>query len=323
MLKRIAKIPAGTFLVPMIISMLLISFFPGMYDVFGGTTQAAFQNGTSVVIGFLVFAAGTTLDFKKIGPLLKRHLPMVIFKLILSTLYILAFYWLFGLEGIWGINLLTFACVIYSLNPAVALAIHSEYGDQQFGAVYGIYGILGMSFTPLILLSVLTASGGGSAGIDWNPIISIFIPLIIGALLGNVDPDFADFFSPLIGKLLPFLGWNLGVGMNLMDAVSSGLSGLVMAGLFMVLMLPLILFDKYVTKVNDGVDGVAIWNVAGMSVANPAIIGAALPTAFANQVTSATAIVMMVCIITSLASPALAQKLSKESEVERLERELS
>ncbi|MDK6421401.1 2-keto-3-deoxygluconate permease, partial [Aerococcus urinae] len=95
------------------------------------------------------------------------------------------------------------------------------------------------------------------------------------------------------------------------------------AGLFMVLMLPLILFDKYVTKVNDGVDGVAIWNVAGMSVANPAIIGAALPAAFATQVTSATAIVMMVCIITSLASPALAQKMSKESEAERLERELS
>ncbi|AMB95117.1 2-keto-3-deoxygluconate permease [Aerococcus urinae] len=322
MLKRIAKIPAGTFLVPMIISMLLISFFPGMYDVFGGTTQSAFQQGTSAVIGFLVFAAGTTLDFKKIGPLLKRHLPMVVFKLLLSTLYILAFYWLFGVEGVLGINLLTFACVIYSLNPAVALAIHNEYGDQQFGAVYGIYGILGMSFTPLILLSVLTANGGG-AGIDWDPIISIFLPLIVGALLGNIDPDFADFFSPLIGKLLPFLGWNLGVGMNLMDAVSSGLSGLVMAGLFMVLMLPLILFDKYVTKVNDGVDGVAIWNVAGMSVANPAIIGAALPVAFATQVTSATAIVMMVCIITSLASPALAQKLSKESEAECLERELS
>ncbi len=322
MLKRIAKIPAGTFLVPMIISMLLISFFPGMYDVFGGTTQSAFQQGTSAVIGFLVFAAGTTLDFKKIGPLLKRHLPMVVFKLLLSTLYILAFYWLFGVEGVLGINLLTFACVIYSLNPAVALAIHNEYGDQQFGAVYGIYGILGMSFTPLILLSVLTANGGG-AGIDWDPIISIFLPLIVGALLGNIDLDFADFFSPLIGKLLPFLGWNLGVGMNLMDAVSSGLSGLVMAGLFMVLMLPLILFDKYVTKVNDGVDGVAIWNVAGMSVANPAIIGAALPVAFATQVTSATAIVMMVCIITSLASPALAQKLSKESEAECLERELS
>lgn len=322
MLKRIAKIPAGTFLVPMIISMLLISFFPGMYDVFGGTTQSAFQQGTSAVIGFLVFAAGTTLDFKKIGPLLKRHLPMVVFKLLLSTLYILAFYWLFGVEGVLGINLLTFACVIYSLNPAVALAIHNEYGDQQFGAVYGIYGILGMSFTPLILLSVLTANGGG-AGIDWDPIISILLPLIVGALLGNIDPDFADFFSPLIGKLLPFLGWNLGVGMNLMDAVSSGLSGLVMAGLFMVLMLPLILFDKYVTKVNDGVDGVAIWNVAGMSVANPAIIGAALPVAFATQVTSATAIVMMVCIITSLASPALAQKLSKESEAECLERELS
>lgn len=310
MLKKINQIPAGTFLIPMIISMLLISFFPGMYDVFGGTTQATFQQGTGAIIGLLVFAAGTTLDIKQLGPLFKRHLPMIIFKLLISTIFIVLYYFFFGAEGIFGINLLAFACVIYSLNPAVALAIHNDYGDQQFGAVYGIYGILGMSFTPLILLSILT-SDGGIGGMDWDPIISIFIPLIAGAVLGNIDGEFASFFTPLIARLLPFLGWNLGVGMNLKDAVAAGFSGILMAIIFMILMFPLIPFDKYVTKQNGGVDGAAIWNVAGMSVANPAMVGAALPTLFGDQITSATAIVMMVCIITSIISPIVAQKLSK------------
>ncbi|MGX7107027.1 2-keto-3-deoxygluconate permease [Hutsoniella sourekii] len=308
MFKAISRIPAGTFLVPMVVSMLLISFFPNMYEVFGGTTQIAFQNGTSAVIGFLVFAAGTSLDIRQVGPLLKRHLPMILFKLVLSTVIIVAFYYLFGVDGVAGINLLAFACVIYSLNPAVALAIHNDYGDQQFGAVYGIFGILGLSFTPLILLSVLT-SDGGLGGIDWDPVISIFIPLLVGIALGNIDTDFKEFFTPLVGKLLPFLGWNLGAGMNLMDAVKSGLPGIMMALIFMVLMLPLIPFDKFVTKNNAGVDGAAIWNVAGVSVANPAIVGAALPGLFQEQVTSGTAIVMMVCIITSVISPIVAQRL--------------
>lgn len=308
MFKVINRIPAGTFLVPMVVSMLLISFFPSMYDVFGGVTQEAYQYGTNAVIGILVFVAGTSLDIRQIGPLIKRHVPLLIFKVIWSTLLIMGFYWLFDIEGVAGISLLSFACVIYSLNPAVALAVQTTYGDKQFGAIYGIYGILALSFLPLILLSILT-SDGSAAGIDWAPIISIFIPLIVGIVLGNIDAEFTTFFTPLIGKLLPFLGWNLGASMNVIDAVESGFSGLLMALIFMVLMYALILADKYVFKQNAGVDGAAIWNVAGVSVANPALIGASLPAIFGSEITRATAIVMMCCIITSIVSPILAQRL--------------
>lgn len=308
MFKKINKVPAGMFLIPLVVSLVLVSIFPNMYDAIGGTTQQTFQMGTNVVIGLLVFSAGTSLDLKQIVPLIKRHLPIILFKLVISTIYILVFYWLFGLDGIFGINLLAFACVIYSLNPAVALAIHSSYGDKQFGAVYGIMGLIGMPFAPLILLSILTADGG-AAGIDWQPIISIFVPLVAGTILGNLDKDFTDFFVPMIGRLLPFLGWNLGAAMNIQSAIAAGLPGILMAGIFMVLLLPLIPFDRYIMKQNAGVDGAAIWNVAGMSVANPASIASALPLVFADQSASATAIVMMVCIITSIISPIVAQKL--------------
>ena len=64
----------------------------------------------------------------------------------------------------------------------------------------------------------------------------------------------------------------------------------------MVLMLPLILMDKYVFKKNNGVDGAAIWNVAGMSIGNPAAIAMAFPLLFGNQVESAMAIVAMASV---------------------------
>ncbi len=135
------------------------------------------------------------------------------------------------------------------------------------------------------------------------------MPLVAGTILGNLDKDFTEFFVPMIGRLLPFLGWNLGAAMNIQSAIAAGLPGILMAGIFMVLLLPLIPFDRYIMKQNAGVDGAAIWNVAGMSVANPASIASALPLVFADQSTSATAIVMMVCIITSIISPIVAQKL--------------
>lgn len=316
MLKKINKIPAGMFLVPMVISMLLISFFPKMYDAIGGTTSALFSQGTSVVIGLLVFAAGTTIDVKTLAPLLKRHLPMILFKTLWSGILVTLFYFVFGFGGIFGINLLAFACVIFSLNPAVALAIHSEYGDKKFGAVYGVFGIMGMQFAPMILLSLLT-SGGDFGAIDWSPVISVFIPLIVGMVLGNLDAEFGEFFGPLIGRLLPFLGWNLGTGMNLFSAVNSGVSGFIMTVIFLALMLPLILMDKFVFKKNNGVDGVAIWNVAGMSIGNPAAIALAFPALFGDQVQSATAIVAMVCIITSILSPIVAQKMSSAKSINK------
>ncbi len=310
MFKAINKIPAGMFLVPMIVSMLLISFFPNMYSAVGGTLAELFDHGTGVIIGLLVFAAGTTIEIKNLVPLLKRHLPMILFKTLWSALLLVLFYFIFGMDGFFGINILAFACVIFSLNPAVAFAIHSEYGDQKFGGVYGLYGIMGMQFAPMIILSLLT-SGGDLGAIEWMPIVSVFLPLILGLILGNLDPAFGKFFTPLMGTLLPFLGWNLGTDMNIFSAIGSGASGLIMSILFLVLMLPLLLMDKYVFKKNNGVDGAAIYNVAGMSIGNPAAIAAAFPLLFKSQETSAMAIVAMACIITSIVSPIVAQKLSK------------
>lgn len=312
MLKQINKIPAGTFLVPMVVSMLLISFFPNMYDSLGGTTMHLFKEGGDTMIGLLVFAAGTTIDLKTLAPLLKRHMPLLLFKILWSTAIVLAFYFIFGLEGIGGINLLAFSTVIYSLNPAVALAVHTEYGDKQFGGVYGLFGIAALQFAPLILLSYLT-SGGDTGAINWMPIISVFVPLLIGLALGNIDPEIGTFFAPLIGRILPFFGWNLGSGMNLFSAIKSGTAGFVMTAIFMVLMIPLILMDKFVFKKNNGVDGAAIWNVAGMSIGNPLAIGTALPVLFGGQVESATAIIAMACLITSIISPIVAQRLSKSA----------
>jgi len=73
MLKAMRKVPAGTFLIPMILSMLLYSFWPGLFRI-GGPTEAFFSSaGTNYIIGLLVFASGTTVNLSRIAHLLKHQ----------------------------------------------------------------------------------------------------------------------------------------------------------------------------------------------------------------------------------------------------------
>lgn len=68
--------------------------------------------------------------------------------------------------------------------------------------------------------------------INWMPIISILIPLILGMILGNLDKDFRDLMRPDLALSLPFMGWSFGAGINLVSAVSAGLSGVILTIIF-------------------------------------------------------------------------------------------
>lgn len=303
------RIPAGTFLVPMVVSMVIYSFFPNLFDM-GGPTEAFFSNsGTNYIVGLLVFASGTTVDLKKIGHLMKHQGALVVIKMFISIIFGVIFLLLFGLEGVWGISGLGFLAVILSINPAVHLALTEMYGDKDDASIYPFAVIPALPALPMIMLSAYIS--GGFGGIEWTPIISIFLPLVIGIILGNLDPEFGKVFGPVMPAALMLLGWLLGQGMDMFEAIRSGLSGIIVTIIFMVLSMPLMYFiDKKVLKY-DGLAGVSIATVAGMSTAVPATVGTALP-AVAGDVTSATAQVLMAAIITSILAPIIVNKLHQK-----------
>lgn len=299
--KGMQKIPAGTFLVPMVISMLLYSFWPNLFKI-GGSTEMFFGGGgVNFIIGFLVFASGTTVDIHSIGKTLKHHGSLLLFNAIWSILLSVGFLLMFGYEGIWGISGLGFVTVIMSTNPAVYLSIITEYGDVADGAIYPLSGILALPPIPLIIFSVYES--GGFVGVDWMPIISVFLPLIAGMILGNIDKEFSKVFGVCIGALLPILGWSLGQSMNLFEAIESGLSGIIVTVFFLVLMIPVYFFDTKALKEN-GIMGLGQMTVAGVSTAVPAAVVSTMPS-LQPYMTSATAQVLMACIITSVVMPIL------------------
>lgn len=135
------------------------------------------------IIGLLVFASGTTVDLKKIGKLLKHQGALVIFKIVIATVFSFIFLNFFGLDGIWGISGLGFVSVMLSSNPAINLSITDSYGDKDDAAIYSFAVIPSLPAIPLIIMSVYI--NGGFGGVDWMPVISVFLPLVIGFIFGT------------------------------------------------------------------------------------------------------------------------------------------
>lgn len=304
MIKFMQKIPAGTFLIPMLVSSLLFTLWPTLFKI-GGLTEAFFSSaGINYVIAFIVFAAGTTIDLSKIGRLIKHQGILLLCNVILSITFSFIFLYIFGNEGILGISGLAFVSTIMSINPAVHLSLIKEYGDQQDTAAYPFVVLPALPAIPMIIYSIYASSSGGGTSIDILPIISIFVPLIIGIVLGNLDKDFGALFGPCIAPLLPLLGWVLGQNMNLLEAASSGLSGLLLVIIFLVLMLPNFFIDTKVLGF-DGVSGIGMMTAAGMSTAVPAAVAAAIP-GLDQYVTAATSQLLLVVIISSFLMPIFA-----------------
>lgn len=302
MVKFMNKIPAGTFLIPMLISALLYTFWPDLMSI-GGVTEAFLGGGhMDFVIGLVTFISGIGIEVKSLGKLFKRHGVLMIAKLILVVVLSLGYMALFGQAGIFGISALAFTVVLSSVNSALYISLVTDYGDKVDQGAFGIIGLFSIPAVPVFVYALQ-----GSGGINLMPVLTTLIPLILGIILGNLDPDFRVLFKNGIGVLIPIIGWKIGQSMNLLDGLQEVFVGLILALLFYVLMSPLIVLDKKVLKY-DGVVPTSMNAVAAMASSYPIIVAQSNPT-LAPFVGSATAQVLAVSLITVVVTPILVKKM--------------
>ena len=317
MLEKINKIPAGTFLVPLVLSMIVYTIWPNLFMI-GGMTQAMFSGqGVNVLAAILTFLSGTVIDIKQTGRLIKRQGVLFIAKVLISMLLSYLFIQFFGQSGVLGISAVAFVSVITSTNPAIYLLTAQQYGNETDTGAFGFFGLLSLPIVPTIVYSLVMSGGGG---IDWMPVISIFIPLLIGIVLGAIDRGFSKLFSPGIAALLPIMGWNLGQGINILDALRSGVSGLIVTVIFIVFMLSLVLIDTLVLK-NDGLLAISLVTVAGVSSLTPSILARIYPE-LVQYVATSTSQILMAVVITSVSAPIVVSKLNQKK-VKKKERPLT
>lgn len=306
MLNAIKKVPAGTFLVPMLTSAFIYTFWPNLFQV-GGLTEHIFGGaGTNGIIGAICFASGTGIDLKKIGYALKRQGVLLLAKFVIAGGISLLYISLFGQSGVMRISALAFTITICSINPAVYLSLMQQYGNEQDTAVYGITGLFSIAAVPMIIYGI--ASGGG---MDWTPVISTLIPMAAGVVFGNLDPNFRAFFMPALPGLTFLMGWNLGYGLNLIDALQAGGGGLILAVLFYIINFSMLLIDRFVLK-NDGTVGATFMTVAGLSVSTAGLVGAIYPELLGDYVGAAASQVLLVVVVTSVITPFIVAKLANQ-----------
>lgn len=300
MLKQMNKISAGTFLIPLIISMILFTFWPNLFAI-GGFTEAMFSdNGVGFISGMLAFATGSRINIQSLKRLLKHQGVLLLVKVVIAIVASIIYLTLFGNQGIWGISGVAFVVAMFSINPALQLSILENYGYEEDAMIMGLSTAVTLPMLPMIFYSIFYSSSGLS-GINWTPILSALIPLIIGFVLGNLDPDIGKLYSPIVGALLPFLGWNLGQSMNIIAAVKAGASGMVLTLIFIAVMSLLYIVDKKLLQ-SDGVSALAMMSVAGVStIAAPAI--AEIFPEVANDVMTANSQILFASIITSIIMP--------------------
>ena len=302
MVKFMKKLPAGTLLVPMLLSALLHTLWPELFHI-GGITED-FLGGRSInfIVGMLTFSSGLIIDLNSFKTILKRHGVLMLLKLILVVPISLLYGHFFGQGGILGISAVAFTVAMVSMNPAMYISLVDDFGTEVDKAAFAFTGLFSIPVIPVLIYSF-----GGQGAVDWMPIISTVIPLILGIILGNLDPDFRDLFGGAVVMLLPILGWNMGQGMNLITAFQAGVSGIILGVLYYVFTSIFVIFDKKVLK-NDGVASMAMNSVAALSTSIPAIIAQSIPE-LQQYVPNAIAQILMVNLITVFVTPMVIRRL--------------
>lgn len=300
-MKLMKKIPGGTLLIPMLVSALINTIHPTLFHV-GGVTEAFFAgSGLNFILGAAIFISGCLLKLSTIKHVFQRYFFLLVFRTALCVGLGILFFKVFGLEGFLGISLVAFIATLTSINPSLFLAIMEDFGDEVDVSAFGLVSLFA---TPVVALFIFGLTQ--PTELDFMPILSMVIPLVLGIIIGNTDHELGKFLVTGMPFVIFMLGWCVGAKINLLDAFTAGMSGVVMTVLYYVLTaLPLLFVEKKIMK-RSGIATFGISTIAGLSASVPLILAETNPE-IAIYGARATAIVTMGVVISAFASPFLAK----------------
>lgn len=299
MVKFMKKVPAGTLLVPMFLSAFVHTLFPDLFDIGGSTQSLLGGDGVTFIVALLTFISATLLDVSTIADVIKKQGILMLAKIIFCVIFGNFIIRILGTGTFLGVSALAIVCAICSTNPGLYLALANEFGKPGDPGAFGLIGILAIPAFPMIIFA--TAMGGD---VDTMSIVSSLIPLALGIVLGNVDTDFRQLTQPALGILMPFLGWGLGSSINFIDALKSGLSGVILVVIFYSTMTLFLYIVERKIMVRTGANTFAMSSVAGVSIAAALAVAESNPS-LQSLVPAALAQLSFAVLITSTISPML------------------
>lgn len=295
------RIPGGLMLIPLVLGSIVGTFFPGFLEL-GSFTTALFKDSALPLIAVLIFATGMQITARTSGPVLATTGTLLLTKSLIPAALVALAGSIFGIEGFLGVSILALMATMDNSNGGLWLAFTGKYGDERDR---GAYMASALNDGPFISMLFLGASG--LADIPLTAFLAAIIPLVLGFVVGNLDPRWTEVMRPVPNIVIPFFAFALGTGIDLRDVVSGGASG-ILVGVLAVVLTGALTYSGYRFILRRGIkSGIAISaaTTAGNAVATPAIIGGIDPT-FEPYVAVATAQVASAVLVSAILAPLLA-----------------
>jgi 2-keto-3-deoxygluconate permease len=139
--------------------------------------------------------------------------------------------------------------------------------------------------------------------IPWLTMVSVIAPIVVGAILGNLDDDLRQFFGSHEPIIVPFMAFTLGQTIDLRAVITAGLPG-VLLGLFVLAVTGTVCIVADRLLGGSGIAGAAASSTAGNSAAVPQAVALADPS-YAAVAGAATVQVAASVIVTAILTPLL------------------
>lgn len=300
------KFPAGVMVLPLLLGVVINTFFPEALMI-GSFTTGLFKNGVPTLIGLFLFCSGAQIDVRMAGTTVKKGVILTALKFFVGFGLGVLLNKLFGPAGILGLTPLAVIGAVTNSNGVIYATLASQYGDESD---VGATSILALNDGPFFTMIAL-----GAAGLGTFPLMDIMasmVPIIIGFIIGNLDHEWRKILATGMILLPPFNGFALGAGMNLNNIIKAGPMGIVL-GLMTVVCTGLLTFIIYsfIRRKPDPM-GAAIGTTAGVATTTPSAV-AMIDKSMEPYVADATAQTAAAVVITAVLCPLMVGQLSKWS----------
>jgi 2-keto-3-deoxygluconate permease len=290
------RVPGGMMVVPLFLGMVINTFAPNLLKI-GGFTQALTGVGYPTVLGMYLFTVGTKMTVRAAPKMMLRGFGILLAKVSTATVLALAVNRFFD-GNLLGVSTLAVMVAMSDTNGGMFLALTSVMGNKDDAGTYVPQSIETGPF-----LTMLIFVGTGLAVIPWLTMVSVIAPIVVGAILGNLDDDIRQFFGSHEPIIVPFMAFTLGQTINLTAVLTAGLPGVVL-GLTVLAVTGAMCIAADRLLGGNGVAGAAASSTAGNSAAVPQAVALADP-AYAAIAAAATVQVTASVIVTAILTPLL------------------
>ena len=250
---------------------------------------------TNAFLGAFFVCVGANLSISGAGKALKVGAVVTLTKLLASIAVGLIASHFFN-DNLLGLSAVAIISGMSNSNGGMFTVLTKMYGDE---ADQGAIAVVSLNDGPFFTLIALGAAG--MADIPLMSLVAALVPLVLGIILGNIDPKMKKLLNDAEPIILMFLAVALGSTMSFSQIIEGGLGGIVLGLMTLIIGGIVTVFFDRITG-GTGIAGAAISTVAGNAVATPLAVAAADPSIY-DAAVIATPQVAAAMIITAILCP--------------------